>query len=76
MRALCKDCLFWVPIKGRSEGECHRYAPRPEVMHEDDKRANEEETLMNWPSTQGEDFCGEWVERRGDVRKSVYDRPV
>ena len=53
----CKGCRYWVEIDPEKQlaGECHRYAPRPELavgMKECD-----------WPLTQPDDWCGEHAPR-------------
>ncbi len=64
----CASCANWVaadPVAPTGEdgamlvGECRRYAPRPAVR---DPAAQAGRSAV-WPSTQADDFCGEWYYR-------------
>ncbi len=61
----CATCANWVPFDAEAlevsgsatgSGECRRYAPRPAVR---DRAAQAARSAL-WPSTQADDFCGEW----------------
>ena len=60
----CTTCANWVSLdsgatKGEGStlvGECRRYAPQPAVR---DPAAQAARSAV-WPSTQADDFCGEW----------------
>ncbi len=44
---LCRTCYFYAP----DDGECHRYAPRPQGGVGTD---------WTWPDVEATNFCGEW----------------
>ena len=41
----CKNCLYY----DKEEGECHRYAPRPDRF------------TPSFPVVYADDWCGEWA---------------
>ena len=57
----CGNCGHWLEHTGTEglQGECHRYAPRPEGVVE-----NGPSLSLVWPVTVANEFCGEW-EKRG-----------
>ena len=52
----CKTCRWWKSkvSKGSTDGECHRYAPKPLVGG-----SGTDWTDWAWPKVMNFDFCGE-----------------
>jgi hypothetical protein len=51
----CTSCAWWADL-GDSIGQCRRHAPRP--------RTSTDEVV--WPTTDSDDYCGEWEEADTD----------
>jgi hypothetical protein len=49
----CENCRYFQPCEeGAAEGECHRYAPIPQVGGA---------RRVNWPASYADEWCGEWA---------------
>ena len=51
----CQKCRYWRQ-KIDKRGECHRYAPRPQLV--------EKELDNLWASTYSEEWCGEFENKK------------
>jgi hypothetical protein len=56
-RPRCADCCHWRLLEANpTQGECRRYAPRPEAFESI-------HMMATWPITNVEDWCGEFSAR-------------
>jgi hypothetical protein len=60
----CDSCLWWEPYEGEEEnGECHRYAPSPLSLNNNDQEIDDDDNndiYTSWPMTFSRDWCGEY----------------
>lgn len=71
-KATCTTCRFWRPaFTARSEfGECRRYAPRPDSVHDPKyTKGIRLNVAMGWPTTQEGEWCGEHQPKPNILRK-------
>jgi hypothetical protein len=57
----CKDCYYWLQTSKHGRGECHAHPPK---VFEREPPPN---YTAAWPPTDGDDFCGEAVNRKADA---------
>ena len=62
-KELPRKCLFcsWWECFDEHDGACHRYAPRPRIVDEQEffSPMRGEEVVL-WPDTKATNFCGDW----------------
>ena len=78
MKHLCVACRHWTADDDdQTFGECHRHAPRPMPLIQMNRvmgaisgepyEPDEHDEYLNraafWPTTQCDDWCGEWKTR-------------
>ena len=73
MKERCENCRFWRRPEAQAEkaaGNCRRYAPRPwgagyvgvdTLVDESLKRKFCSDAM--WPTTYGDEWCGEWQQK-------------
>jgi len=71
----CLNCDYWFPNPGEKEpydlitcGSCHRYPPSVPIVaerglfyEEHEQGSTADQTLMGFPETYGDEWCGEWM---------------
>ncbi len=73
MKEQCENCRFWRRPQAQAEkaaGNCRRYAPRPwgsgyvgVDIREDESIERKLYSIAMWPTTQGDEWCGEWQKK-------------
>lgn len=72
MQPSCSRCRYWKPSGGEL-GECRRYPPAPSTIEEDEDVTKYFAVVNDWPTTEKDDYCGEFMSR---ALPPVYPTPV
>lgn len=71
----CKDCQWWERDDARDSGFCWRYPPRPVGTVYSEHGEYSDELIVKsvvddyLPATGADDFCGEFMKRKADLRR-------
>jgi hypothetical protein len=74
MQSSCSRCRFWKQDSSELElGECRRYPPAHSTIEADEDVTPYFAIRHDWPLTEKDDYCGEFMSR---ALPSIYPAPV